>query len=286
MMENAAGSIQLVVFADDTNAVVSADNISNLNTIVNQTLDIFHSWFAVNGLKINASKTNVMLFRSTSKNKDSIQCEINGEKVNVVEVVKFLGVYIDSQLKWKEELNYVVKAISPACYVLRSLRNDVTIKHLKMVYYALVESRLRYSILFWGGSYDYNIQKAFVIQKRAVRTMVRIQQQESCKPHFTDLNILTVPSLYVLVLLTHLSKYIFEYETEEERLRRESTRRKDLQLQQVTHLNVAKHSSFHKSLKLFNRLPTEIKGLVYKSEFHNKLKQFLLKKCLYHIDEL
>ncbi|KAJ8713486.1 hypothetical protein PYW07_013856 [Mythimna separata] len=116
--------------------------------------------------------------------------------------------------------------------------------------------------------------------------MVRIQQQETCKPHFINLDILAVPSLYILVLLTHLSKYIFEYETEDERQKRERSRRKDLELKQTTHLNVAKHSSYHKSLKLFNKLPTEIKGLVYKSDFHSKLKQFLLNKCLYHIDEL
>lgn len=40
-----------------------------------------------------------------------------------------------------------------------------------------------------------------------------------------NLNILTVPSLYVLVLLTHFVKSVHQYETEEGVLR-ESTRRK------------------------------------------------------------
>lgn len=286
MSDTAAGSIQLVVFADDTNAVVSADNLNYLNDVVNLTLDTFNNWFTMNNLKVNASKTNVMLFTSTSRNNGSINCVMNEEIVNLAPVVKFLGVHIDNQLNWKTELSHLEKAISTACYVLRSVRNEVDMKHLKMLYHALVESKLRYSILFWGGSYAYNIQKAFVLQKRAIRTIVRAQQEESCRPHFIAIKILTVPSLYILILLTHLSKYIHEYETKDERQKRENTRRKDIQTKHVPHLNVVKHSAYYNSVKIFNKLPAELKSSVYTRGFVNKLKQFLLNKCLYSVDEL
>lgn len=286
-MENSLGEhSKLVVFADDTNAIISADNTQSLNLRVNEALEIFHNWFTINGLKVNASKTNLMLFRTTSRNKSNLNCALDGVHVSMVEVVKFLGVHVDCNLNWKPELESLENTISSACYVLRSLRNDIDMKQLKKVYYALIESRLRYSILCWGGSYEYNIQKAFVLQKRAIRTMVCIRQQESCKRHFVNLNILTVPSLYALVLLTHFSKYVHQYETEEERKLRESTRRKDFKTTNIPKLNIVKHGTCHMSVKIFNKLPDDIKLSLYKRDFKTKLKRYFLEGCYYSINDI
>lgn len=193
---------------------------------------------------------------------------------------------IDDSFNWKKELAAIDSSISSACYALRTLRDEIDIIQLKIVYFALIESKLRYSIQFWGNSYNYNCQRAFVLQKRAIRTIVRISQRESCRTHFVDLNILTVPSLYVLVLLTNLKKYIHEYETDEERLVRESTRRKDLRNKISPHFNIVKHSSQYQAVQIFNKLPLHLKSLIYASTFKTKVQAFLLDKCLYSIEDL
>jgi hypothetical protein len=154
-----------------------------------------------------------------------------------------------------------------------------------MVYYALVESKLRYSIKFWGNSYRYNIQSAFVAQKRAIRTMARICQTTSCKTYFSEFQILTVPSLYILVLLSDLIKYLNCIETPEDRLKRLATRRMDLPRMFTTKLKVVKHSSGYQAIGLFNKLPAELKCIPYLNIFKNKLKAFLLQKCFYSIEE-
>jgi hypothetical protein len=117
-------STSLVIFADDTNAVVSGNNISELNDRVNYTLRTFTDWFDINNLKLNASKTNVILFRTTSKDKDTLQISAEGSAITQVDSVKFLGVYIDSYLNWKPEVAAVINSINSACYALRSLRDD------------------------------------------------------------------------------------------------------------------------------------------------------------------
>ncbi|KAI5640470.1 reverse transcriptase (RNA-dependent DNA polymerase) domain-containing protein [Phthorimaea operculella] len=147
---------------------------------------------------LNSSKTNVLLFKTTARNNEKlVNITNNEEKVQEVNKVKFLGVYIDEHINWKPELLSIEKSISSACYALRSLREELTREQLKSIYFALVESKLRYSIKLWGNSYKYNIEKAFVAQKRAIRTIVRIPSYETCKPHFRALGILTVPSLYI-----------------------------------------------------------------------------------------
>lgn len=281
-----AEGLQMVVFADDTNAIISDDNITSLNLRVAQALRMFVAWFQANSLNLNADKTNLMLFRTNPGNKLQLNCLLEGKSVTTTEVAKFLGVHLDSELKWKQELGNMEKSISSACYVLRSLRDEVEIGVLKTVYFALVEAKIRYSILFWGGSYLYNIQRAFILQKRAIRIMVRIKQQVSCRDYFKELKLLTVPSLYVLVLLSYFAKNVSTFETEEERYKRESTRRKDFQNILRPNFDIVKHCALYMAVKLFNKLPLDLKSSIYHTSFRSKLKSFLLERCLYSIEEL
>lgn len=239
----------------------------------------------MNDLKLNLKKTQCLLFKSTVKNNDTVKVHLLGNKVDIVDNVKFLGVQIDAVLNWKKELEVVTNTMSSACYALRSLRDELTIAHLRIVYFALIESRLRYSIKFWGNSYQYNINAAFVMQKRALRTMLRIKQTESCRDHFKKLHILTVPCLYILVLLSHFIKNIHKFETEEQRHIRIKTRRKDLPNFIQPKLNVVKHASRVQSVNMYNKLPVQFKNSMNPNEFKRKLKSLLLGKCYYSIEE-
>ncbi|CAG9135167.1 unnamed protein product [Plutella xylostella] len=276
-IDRAMPAAKLVVYADDTNAVVSGNDLETLESNVNSILCAFSTWFSVNNLKINTAKTSALLFKTTARDDETIDIALNGDKVEIASVVKFLGVYIDSSLNWRHELNALESSISSSCYALRSLRDEISEDQLKMVYYALIESKLRYSIKLWGHSYEYNTRKAFVLQKRAIRTIARIPQMESCLPIFKKLGILTVPSLYILVLLSGLAKNIHSIETKEERLIRESTRRKDLPIKFSPHLSVTKHSASYQAIIFFNKLPSTLKTKITKSCFKTELKTFLLK---------
>lgn len=278
--------VKLVVFADDTNIIIGENDLKELTKTVNKSLQYLCDWFTANNLLLNTSKTNVILFKTTTRHSDNLDIQIKGDEIKLVDKVKFLGVNIDVYLNWKQELAAIDSSISSACYALRTLRDMMDLKQLKTIYYALVESRLRYSIMLWGNSYSYNCQKAFILQKRAIRTIVRISQRDSCREYFKKLNILTVPGLYILVILNHFAKYIHEYESQEERKVRESTRRKDFKHKMLPNLNIARHCSRYQAVELFNRLPTDLKLLIYSSHsFKTKLKAFLLEKCLYSVSE-
>ena len=71
----------------------SDTNIHQLFATVASVLDNMCTWFAVNKLSLNVSKTCYMLFRS------NVQIDLE-----TVEVVKFLGVIIDEQLNWKAHI--------------------------------------------------------------------------------------------------------------------------------------------------------------------------------------
>ena len=59
---NVSKILKFVLFADDTNILYSDANINNLNNVVNSELDKLNTWFIINKLSLNVSKTNYILF--------------------------------------------------------------------------------------------------------------------------------------------------------------------------------------------------------------------------------
>jgi hypothetical protein len=57
-------SLDMFLFADDTNALSKNDNLSDLIDFVNAELKKLAVWFKANKLVINVSKTKYMIFRT------------------------------------------------------------------------------------------------------------------------------------------------------------------------------------------------------------------------------
>ena len=54
--------LKFIIFADDTNAFCSGDNVINVAKIVSSELNKLKVWFYINKLSLNVSKTNNMMF--------------------------------------------------------------------------------------------------------------------------------------------------------------------------------------------------------------------------------
>ena len=55
---NVSSLLRFVLFADDTNIVLSGDDAKEISNTLYIELDKLNSWFAVNKLSLNVSKTN------------------------------------------------------------------------------------------------------------------------------------------------------------------------------------------------------------------------------------
>ena len=75
-----------------------------------------------------------------------------------------------------------------------------------MIYYAHFHSVISHSIIAWGSSKE--SERVFKMQKRAVRHIVGVNQRIHCKPIFTRLDILALPSVYILQLLIYAKSEI------------------------------------------------------------------------------
>ena len=86
--------------------------------------------------------------------------------------------------------------------MIKSLKNVTSSGLIWNVYFAYVESKLRYGIIFWGG--EKKSTQIFQLQKKVIRLITGTHKCTSCRPIFRQFKILTLTSLYILEMLCFL----------------------------------------------------------------------------------
>lgn len=283
---------QVILFADDTNAVVKAKNNSDLEHAANQTVTLLNNWFIANKLLMNEKKTHILYFNQKEDN--CVNIYHNSTQLDISKNVKFLGLHIDSKMKWADHIQILSKKLSSACYALRSMSKIANLNTLKLVYHAYFHSLMSYGIEFWGNAAISS--PIFKLQKTAIRIITKsnwrsavntnnvtsdVMIMPSCKATFQELQILTMPSTYIYKILVFVKSNPEEFQST---THRHNTRHKDL-LDIDKHKTVIYEKGLHCSgVKLFNLLPQSVKDLPI-TEFKTLLKNHLLINCFYSIQD-
>ena len=107
-----------ILFADDTNLFSSGKEIKTLETNINSELSDISIWLKVNKLSLNVKKTHYMISPNTKKDSLSVKLSIDGELINEVDRIKFLGILIENKLTWKQHIAYVSAKIPRAISII------------------------------------------------------------------------------------------------------------------------------------------------------------------------
>ena len=133
----------LILFADDTNIFFSDNDLSTLQDTVCKELSVLSKWFAANKLSLNASKTNYIVFNSCNRNY-AFDIRVDGQVIKQASHVKFLGVYIDSNLSWENHISHVCNQVSKGVGILCRLKHILPRLILRQIYLTLILPHLSY----------------------------------------------------------------------------------------------------------------------------------------------
>lgn len=269
---------QFTMFADDTTILWNNKNKNFLYDSINNDILKIKSWCDSNLLTFNINKTNILTFKCELNN-----IHMNDEIVKYSSCTKFLGLIVDVKLNFKDHIEKLCNKLASNCYAIRILSRELEeFSVLKSIYYSLIDSNIRYGICFWGNSYQYLLNKVFVLQKRAIRCICKAKTKDSCKPLFKSKKILTLTSIYILETVCLMfkkfclnSNYNSLYDT-----------RKKSQLQLPNpNSTLTKKSLIYDSKKIYNHLPSYIKKLKNLKKFKLSVKNLLLSKAYYVLTE-
>ena len=145
----ASNRLMEVMFSDDTNFFLSHKNIDTLFAIKNVGLENVSTWFKPNKLSLNVDKTKRSLFHPLSKRQFLPQTLSNllvGDTLIKREhVTKFLGVFIDENLSWKQHIEILSSKISKSIGILYKSRDVLSRQCLKQLYFSFIHSYVNYA---------------------------------------------------------------------------------------------------------------------------------------------
>ena len=84
---------------------------------------------------------------------------------------KVLGLTIDHQLSWEEQIHNISKKVSQSIGELRRVKLLVKYDTLQLLYNSVVQPYFKYSSLAWGNCRDSLKKKLQKLQNRAARTI-------------------------------------------------------------------------------------------------------------------
>lgn len=272
----------IVNYADDTNLLVRGKDYSSILEGCNTYYYSLQNWFNCNNLILNSEKTICILFRNVNSVPMPDSLELRNGSINISSSTKFLGLHIDEKLKWIEHVNNLSLKLSNACFGLRSLQTILDMAALKTVYYGVFYSRIRYGIIFWGQSTEIN--RIFLLQKRAVRIILKAKRLDSCRGLFRSNNLLTVYGIYVYESLMFLYKHN-NYFDNNQLSHDYNTRLRNLNYVYPLHrLTVTENGLHYACIKLYNYLPVSIRNCEGKY-FKLRLREYITNLEPYSLNE-
>ena len=178
-------------FADDTNLLIINKSPKQLKKRLNIDLHKLAKWLKANKISLNASKTEMLIFRHPNKKINyELKIKLDGKKIFPSKYVKYLGILIDEHLNWSSHSNFLASKLSRANGMLSKIRHYVNNNTLRTIYFGIFESILNYGSQIWGQNQNNNIQRLIKLQDRALRIINYADYFESSEKLYKSSNIL------------------------------------------------------------------------------------------------
>jgi hypothetical protein len=100
--------LNIVLFVDDTNILVSGENLNTVQSRLNSVMKDVQTWFTLNILIVNAEKTLAISFHTMRNKMPALPHVIfEGRGIPYNTDTKFLGVYISGNVKLINHIRYL-----------------------------------------------------------------------------------------------------------------------------------------------------------------------------------
>ena len=194
---------------DSTYSVASSDPDELSAKLTNQYRRLA-DYLGDTGLVINDDKTHLVVMgtRKDKEKRKDVKIETGTVTVSPKATEKLLGLHIHETLKFAEHIrdneNSLFKRIHPKISALKRLSTRASFKTRLMVANSTIMSQLTYMITVWGGTENYLIEGAQVIQNNAARIVTKLGWYTSQQTLLRQTNWLSVKQMIFYHTVLHV----------------------------------------------------------------------------------
>ncbi len=150
-------------------------------------------WMASNFLKLNDSKTEVMVFGAKHKLQPlQINIQIGDQPIRPSKTVRNLGVVYDAGVCMDKHISMVCRSANMHIRNIGGIRKYLTPEAAKTLVHSLVISRLDYANALLYGLPQMKINKLQLVQNKAARVITRTPRRDHITPVLCELHWLPV----------------------------------------------------------------------------------------------
>ena len=143
------------------------------------------------------SKTEAIVFKPPG-NKDktlpTISVYEEGKKIELPtsKTLKILGIYMDNQMKWNDQINHLRSKTIGTVKHLHRVNKILPLKAKLTLYNSLVASHLNYGDIVWAGCNEEDKKKLQGVQNYALKSILGMQKYDSATEAHRTLNYLNL----------------------------------------------------------------------------------------------
>ena len=204
-----SNKFDFIMYADDTTLSSTIDSFCDINSnasadsLINAEIDKVIEWLKINKLSLNKNKSKYMTFHMPKKQIQHLTLKIDGINIEKVEEFNFLGLTMDTNLKWKKHTDKISNKCSKITGVLNRLKLLFPQEIKCLLYNSLIVPHINYCITAWG----FHRNRITIIQKKAIRIITASSYISHTEPLFKQLNLLKVEDILTLQELKFYFKY-------------------------------------------------------------------------------
>ena len=276
-------------FADDTIIIVNGLTWDLAILEAERAFFKIKRWLDSSFLSLNIDKTKFVTFALTKKGLPDIQylmlhdsdCPMNKESCKCNNLIerknnwKYLGIFIDENLSWKDHVNYVTTKVRKLIFKFYELRNVLNIKVLKMIYYSLVESIINYGLVVWGYARKTAMSALEVAQKYVIKIMYFKNKRYPTGLLFQESGLFNLEQLYIKSIVRYMLKNQCYKNMLQHNLNTRNVANNNVFVPAMSHSATQRHICFV-GPKLYNVLPLQFKNKSY-TKVKQKLKNWILE---------
>ena len=278
-----------VCYADDTAILVRGKTRQEVLHRAEIYISRVKAWMDQNMLTMNVQKTSYIAFTLNNRVADlspdlrvhEFLCLVGAtncacvQSIAAKDSVKYLGLFIDKNLKYEAHILYIVNKIRKTIYKFYQLREFLSVKLLNMTYSALVESILSYGLVVWGGMMSSTLNPLNIVQKYIIKIIMGKNRRYSTEMLFVESGLLTVRQLFVRSVLKFMHKYNRYKKLIVHGFSTRSVRNESLSIPQPIYAARQRHISYL-GPQLYNIVPLQLRNVVSIHTFSYRVTKWVV----------
>ena len=159
------------MYADDAVLYVHAKDKKHAAQELTDAMMNVYNWLEKSKLYLNISKTVCMYFSNRANTESDPNIFVQVKTIEVVQEFKYLGITLDSQLSFKQQIKKIVNRIKFNLSNFRFIRNNLTPESAKLYFDTMIMSHMLYCVTSWAAACKTTLKPIETVYKQALKVL-------------------------------------------------------------------------------------------------------------------